>query len=377
MPDTSSPPSPSGRPARVALPPVASLLAALVIVAVARPLGFGTPAKSEAQGAADGPGATSHEAAEPGRGRAAEHPVDIPPRGWWDIARRVVDEIGEDRIVSVAGGVAFFWLLALFPAVGAFVALYGLVSDPATIGGHLSTLGDVLPSGAIDIVGDQVRRITSKGEGALSLAFFSGLGISLWSANAGMKAIFDALNVAYGEQEKRNIVVLNLWSLCFTFGALVFLALVMSVIVLIPVVLSFVGLGAMTEWVMWAGRWPALLLLTIVALTVLYRYGPSRRRARWAWLSPGAIFGALGWLALSMLFSWYVSHFGSYNETYGSLGAVIGFMTWMWLSAIVILVGAEISAETEHQTARDSTDGPPRPLGQRGARMADSIGPSR
>ena len=368
MPDrTPSSTSPGRAPG--ALSPIASLLAGLAIVAVARPLGFGSRAQAAKIGEAQPP-----EATQLGRGRAADHPAAIPPRGWWDIARRVFDEIGEDRIVSVAGGVAFFWLLAVFPAVGAFVALYGLVADPATIGGHLSALSDMLPSGAIDIIGDQVRRITSKGEGALGIAFFTGLGISLWSANAGMKAVFDALNVAYGEQEKRNIVVLNLWSLCFTFGALVFLTLVMSTIVLIPVVLSFVGLGAATEWVMWVGRWPALLVLTVAALTILYRYGPSRKRARWVWLSPGAVFGALGWLALSMLFSWYVAHFGSYNETYGSLGAVIGFMTWMWLSAIVILVGAEISAETEHQTARDTTIGPPRPLGRRGARMADSIG---
>ena len=355
---------------------LASLLAGLAIVAVARPLRIGASAASATR-AAEGPDAVPPEARQVGRGRAADLPTEIPPRGWWDIARRVFDEVGEDRIVAVAGGVAFFWLLAVFPAVGAFVALYGLVADPATIGGHLSALGDILPGGATDIIGEQVRRITAKGDGALGIAFFSGLAISTWSANAGMKAVFDALNVAYGEQEKRNILVLNLWSLCFTIGALVFLAIAMSAIVLIPVVLNLVGLGAATEWVMWAGRWPALLVLTIAALTVLYRYGPSRRRARWLWLSPGAVVAAFGWLGLSMMFSWYVANFGSYNETYGSLGAVIGFMTWMWLSAIVVLVGAEVSAETEHQTARDTTDGPARPLGRRGARMADTIGGAR
>ena len=350
------------------LPRILTALVGIAIVVALRPLArppVASPAPDDRE---------PREAHQPGRGRGAEHPAQIPPRGWWDIAQRVFDEVVEDRIVAVAAGVAFFGLLALFPAVGAFVALYGLVADPAAIGGHLSALSDVMPGGAIDIVGDQVKRIVGKGSTALGVTFFTGLGMSLWSANAGMKAMFDALNVAYQEREKRNFLVLNVWSLGFTFGAIALLVVAMSAIVVIPVVLSFLGFGGATEWVIWAGRWPALFLVILVSITVLYRYGPSRRRARWLWLSPGAMLASLGWIGLSMLFSWYVAHFGSYNETYGSLGAVIGFMTWLWLSAIVILVGAEISAETEHQTARDTTRGPPKPLGERGAHMADTIG---
>ena len=379
-------PSPAGDPpggrSGSLLGPLVSLAASIAIVAVANRLAgaraTGTTADAASTPATASSGASlPREAHQPGRGRLADHPAEIPPRGWWDIARRVYDEIFEDRILAVAAGVAFYGLLALVPAIGAFVALYGLVADPATIGSHIAALAGVLPGGAIDIMHDQVRHLTAKGSTTLSVAFFTGLGISLWSSNAGMKAMFDALNVAYQEREKRNIVMLNLWSLGFTFATLVFLALAMSAIVVIPVLMNFFGLGSSTEWVMWAGRWPALFLLTLAALTILYRYGPSRRRAQWIWLSPGAVFGAAGWLAVSMLFSWYVANFGSYNETYGSLGAVIGFMTWMWLSSIIVLVGAEISAETEHQTARDTTEGPEKPLGRRGARMADSIGRAR
>ena len=275
------------------------------------------------------------------RGRDADQPTEIPPRGWWDILRRTFDEIGHDRILAVAAGVTFYGLLALFPAIGAFVSLYGLIADPGTIGGHLAELGGLLPEGAISLVSEQVTRITSKGQTALGFAFFSGLAVSLWSANAGMKAVFDALNVAYAEEEKRSFVWLNLQSLSFTVAAIAFLAGALSAVVIIPVVLKYVGLGALTEWIIWAGRWPALLVLTLLALAVLYRYGPSRRKAKWTWLSPGAVFATVGWMVTSMLFSWYVSSFGSYNETYGSLGAAIGFMTWLWLSVTIILVGAE------------------------------------
>ncbi len=363
--------------------PLASYAIAIAIAAVAR-RGAVRPegARSAAAAGAGGTERTSAAnpdaaGAEPGRGRGAESPTEIPARGWWDIARRAFDEIGRDRILAVAAGVTFYGLLALFPAIGAFVSLYGLVADPATIGSHLNTMSGFLPDGAIQIVSEQVGRITSKGDTALGFAFFSGLAISLWSANAGIKAIFDALNVAYEEEEKRNFIWLNLWSLAFTGATVLFLVLALSAVIVIPVVLKLVGLGALTEWIIWAGRWPALLLLTLGALALLYRYGPSRDRAQWRWLTPGATFAAVGWIGVSMLFSWYVSSFGSYNETYGSLGAVIGFMTWLWLSSTVILVGAELNAEAEHQTARDSTEGPPTERGSRGARMADTVGEAR
>jgi membrane protein len=311
------------------------------------------------------------------RGRKAESPTEIPAKGWMDIAWRVYEEIGNDRILAVAAGVTFYALLALFPAIAAFVSLYGLFADPGTINDHLASLAGLLPGGAIDVIGEQVKRITSKPGGTLGLAFFSGLAISVWSANAGMKAVFDALNVAYGESEKRNFIWLNLQSLAFTFGALVFLAIGVTVVVVVPVALNYLGLGSLGGWLIWIGRWPAMFAIILLALAVLYRYGPSRDRPRWRWVTPGSILAAAGWIIFSMLFSWYVGSFGSYNETYGSLGAAIGFLTWVWLSTTIVLVGAELNAEIEHQTKKDTTEGAPEPLGARGARMADTVGHAR
>jgi membrane protein len=257
------------------------------------------------------------------------------------------------------------------------VSLYGLFADPGTINEHLSSLNGFLPGGAIDVIGDQVKRITGKGSGTLGLAFFSGLAISLWSANAGMKAVFDALNVAYGESEKRNFIWLNLQSLAFTLGAIVFLAIGVTVVVVVPVALNFLGLGSLGDWLIRLGRWPAMFAVILLALAVLYRYGPSRDRPQWRWVTPGGILAAAGWIIFSMLFSWYVASFGSYNETYGSLGAAIGFLTWVWLSTTIVLVGAELNAEIEHQTKKDTTEGPAQPRGARGARMADTLGSTR
>jgi membrane protein len=289
---------------------------------------------------------------------------------------RVYGEMNDDRILAVAAGVTFYGLLALFPALAAFVSLYGLVADPATINDHLTALGGFLPGGALDVISEQIKRMTAN-ETALGFAFFSGLAISLWSANAGVKAVFDALNVAYEEDEKRSFIALNLTSLAFTLGAIIFLMIAIAGIVAVPIILKTIGLGAVADWVVWIGRWPALFAVTVGALAVLYRYGPSRDRAEWRWLAPGSLFAAFGWMAFSMLFSWYVGSFGNYNETYGSLGAVVGFMTWMWLSSTIILVGAELNAETEHQTAQDTTEGPQKPLGARGATMADRVAPAR
>lgn len=359
---------------------VASFVIALAITGAARRLGPASRREGPDPRAADDPTSSADPGAsarQTGRGREADAPTQIPVRGWRDIVMRVYEEIGRDRIVAVAAGVTFYGLLALFPAVAAFVSLYGLLSDPATISDHLASLSGLLPGGAVDIVSDQVKRITSKGDTALGFAFFSGLAVSLWSSNAGMKAVFDALNVAYNEEERRNFFWLNVWSLGFTLATVLFGALALSAVVLIPIVLKFVGLGALTEWIVWIGRWPALLALTVTALALLYRFGPSRAHPRWRWISPGATVAALGWMIASMLFSWYVSSFGNYNETYGSLGAVIGFMTWLWISTTILLVGAELNAETEHQTAQDTTSGRPAPLGARGANMADTIGATR
>jgi len=312
-----------------------------------------------------------------GRGRHADTPTEIPAKGWKDVLWRVYEEFGKDRIMSVAAGVTYYALLALFPAIAALVSIYGLFADPATIQDHLNTLAGVLPGGALDIIREQVTRISSQGGGALGFAFIFGLAVSLWSANAGMKAVFDALNIVYDEEEKRGFVALNLQSLAFTLGAILFILIALGGIIVLPILLNFIGLGSGTEWLVSLARWPILLIGVVFGLAMIYRYGPSRDKAEWKWVTPGGIVAAVLWLAGSMLFSWYVANFGSYNETYGSLGAVIGFMTWIWLSTIIVLLGAEINAEMEHQTAKDTTEGAHEPLGTRGAQMADTVGVSK
>jgi membrane protein len=314
---------------------------------------------------------------EQGRGRRAVAPWHIPWRGWKDILWRVYASISDNRLLAVAAGVVFYSLLAIFPAVAAFVSLYGLIADASTIDAHLSLASGVLPSGAVDILHEQITKLTAKGPGKLSFGFVIGLAIAFWSANAGMKAIIDALNVVYDEKEKRSFVTLNLVSLLFTFIAMVALMVALAAIVVAPVVFSAIGLSSVLSIAIAFLRWPLLLILATIALAAIYRYGPSRREARWEWLSVGSAAAAIGWLISSALFSWYIANFGAYNATYGSLGAAVGMMMWMWISAIVILLGGELNAEIEHQTARDSTVGPEKPLGRRGAVMADTVGAPR
>jgi len=308
------------------------------------------------------------------RGRSAETPSEIPARGWKDILWRIYNNIGEHRVIAIAAGVTFYTLLAIFPAVAALVAVYGLFADATTIGKTLSSMSAILPGGAIDVIGEQLQRLTAQPGGKLGLTFFVGLAISIWSANAGIKAIFDALNIVYGEKEKRGIVKLNAVSLTFTAGALAFALLALGALVVLPVALDYIGVAKAADLAMKIGRWPVLFAGVAIAISLVYRYGPSREEAKWRWITWGSALASLLWLVASILFSWYAANFGSYNKTYGSLGAAIGFMTWIWLSSIVVLLGAELDAEMEHQTARDTTTGPPQPLGARGATMADTIG---
>ncbi len=223
---------------------------------------------------------------------------------------------------------------------------------------------------------DQIGRVTAQAPSTLGLSFAIGLAIAVWSANAGMKAVIEALNVVYDEREKRGFFKLNAVSLLFTIGAIVSLLIMVSAVIAIPLVLERLGLAAETEAIVAWGRWPVIVLLLLVGLAVLYRFAPSRTEARWEWLSPGATVAALLWLAGSALLSWYLSNFGNYNATYGSLGAVIGLMMWMWMSAIIVLGGAELNSEIEHQTAADTTEGRAKPLGTRGAVAADTVAPA-
>jgi membrane protein len=316
-------------------------------------------------------------AAEPGRGRDASTPQHIPWRGWKDVLLRTYQEVQNDRLLALAAGVVFYSLVALFPAIAAGVSSYALVADANTIAKHLTLLANVVPGGTLELLGTEITRIATNSDGKLTLGFVIGLLIALWSANAGMKAIFDALNIIYDEQEKRSFVWLNLVSLFFTFCAIAGALLAVAAVVVFPLVLAAFGLSSFDQPIIGVLRWPVMLGLLLIGLAVLYRYGPSRREAKWRWLSVGSVFAAIVWLIMSSLFSWYLGNFANYNATYGSLGAVVGLMMWMWFSTIVVLVGAEFNAEIEHQTARDSTVGPEKPLGVRGAVVADTVGPAQ
>ena len=334
---------------------------------VARPPGAAGAAQSNRAASRSADLKQEGRAAQDGRGRHARAPWQIPWAGWKDILWRTYARIGNDRLLAVAAGVVFYGLLALFPAITALVSLYGLFAKASTISQHLSLLSGVLPAGGIEIIQEQINRLTAKGDAKLSIAFAASLGFALWSANAGMKAVIDALNVTYAEKEKRGFIKLNLISLALTGGAILALLVALGAIVVLPLVLSYIGLGGWTETLLRFLRWPLLLCLVIFGLAVLYRFGPSRESARWEWLTAGSVFAAVGWLVGSALLSWYLANFANYDATYGSLGAAIGMMIWMWMSSIVILLGAELNSEVEHQTARDSTTGHERPIGERGA----------
>ena len=330
------------------------------------------PLQDEAAPKSDGRKA---DASDPGENRAgvdAEAPQQIPAKGWWAVAKRAGTGFNDDRIMAEAASITFYGLLALFPALASLISIYGLFTDPSHLGDQLASLNGVVPGGGIDIIKQQVVALTSSGSKALGFGAIVGLLTSLWSANAGMKSLFDALNVVYHEHEKRGFVRLTLVSLTFTLGMIAFLILALLAVVALPIAFSSIGFGSVTDTLLDLGRWPVMLVALAGGLSLIYRYGPSRNIARWQWISWGAAAAAVVWVLVSAGFSFYVSHFGSYNKTYGSLGAVIGFMTWIWISSIVILMGAELNAELEQQTGHDSTVGPDKPQGERGAVKADT-----
>jgi membrane protein len=311
---------------------------------------------------------------EHGRGRQASHPMQIPWRGWYDIIWRTFREMNSDRLLSIAGGVSFFILLAIFPAITALVSAYALFFNTSTIINNLSLLNDVVPDNVLSIVHEQAARIASNTSPALSIGFVVGMLVSLWSAMSGMKAMIDAINVIYEQKESRSFIKLNLVALAFTLAGCAAFLLAIAAIVVLPLILSPIGLGSLTETLTRIARWPVLFLVLLIGLALLYRYGPDRRAARWQWVTVGSAFAAVTWMVASFLFSWYLTSFANYNATYGSLGAVVGLMIWLWISTIVVLLGSELNAEIEHQTARDSTVGKDKPLGARGAVMADTVG---
>jgi membrane protein len=310
----------------------------------------------------------------PAEGHRPASPFQIPWAEWKQILWRTYARIDQDRLLAIAAGVVFFGLLAIFPAITALVSFYGLFANPSTIAGNLQSLALMLPEGSFQIVQDQIARVLAKGGTELGATFLFGLAFAIWSANAGVKALIDALNVAYGEREKRSFLQLNLLSLAFTVAGIAALLLMVAAVVAFPLMLDHLGLGPESKLIFSLARWPLLFLILWGALGLLYRFGRSREHPRWEWRNAGTLAAALLWIAGSSLLSWYLSNFANYNATYGSLGAAIGLMMWMWMSAIIVLWGAELNSEIERQM--DTTATGPRPLRARDAAMADALCPA-
>ena len=288
-----------------------------------------------------------------GTAQSAGRPGTVPPRAKQSVVqilKGTFQAFSDDRTLAVAAGTTFYGLLALFPAIASFVSIYGLFADSGNIATQLDAVSSFLPGGALEIVREQLARINSGGDKALTAAFLIGLVTTIWSANAGMKAMFDALNVAYGLKERRSFIRLNAVALAFTVTFLLVIALSMFLLVAVEPLLQRIGGTELASWVVTVGRWPVLFILLSLAIALMYRFGASPQEQHWRWLTPGSIFAAIAWAVVSAAFSYYAAHFGSYNKTYGSLGAAIGLMTWMWLSITVILLGAELNAQIDKST---------------------------
>ena len=308
-------------------------------------------------------------------GRPAEHPAKIPARGWRDILLRIKDQMDGNHLSITAAGIAYFAFLAIFPGLAALVSLYGLFSDPTAVQRQLSAVQTIIPFEAYAIIENQLHKIALQPPSSLSFGFIGGLLLTLFSANKGVMAMIEAMNIVYEEKETRGFIKLNLLSLFYTFVMTLTIAISIIIIVIAPAVLAFLPVPDMVEALVKYLPWPFLAAMIILLLNFTYCYFPNRRRAKWRWITYGSAVAALVWIVASILFSFYVSNFGDYNKTYGSVGAVVVLMIWFYISAFIVLLGGTLNAEMEHQTAVDSTRGrPSKPRGRRGAHMADDVG---
>lgn len=301
----------------------------------------------------------------------ARSPLGFSARDWWVIIKNTWREIHADHVAIIAAGVAFFTLLAIFPLITACLSIYGLFADAHQVEGLLQSVNSVLPAQAWDILHGQIKSVISAPNAGLGLGIAIGLLIALWSAGSGIRAIMRAMNIAYGEKETRNFATFYALASSMTLAVIIFVWISLAVIIGVPAFLALMKLEGLT--VGFSRTLPWVILITIFAFSsgVLYRFGPSRRPAKKRWVFPGMVFTTVTWLGLSFGFSKFIAAFGNYNAVYGSLSAVIILLIWFWLTAYTVIVGAELNAEMERHTTVDTTRGPDRPLGERGAAMAD------
>lgn len=308
------------------------------------------------------------------RGRDADKPSGIPKKGWKDVFFRVKSQIKEDHVSIVAAGVTFYGFLAIFPAVAAMVSIYGLVVDPATVEQQFAQLTAVLPQQAHDLLSEQLKNLASQSSSTLGVGVAVSILAAVWSAKKGMNALIEGMNIAYDEEDRRGFLKKTAITLAFTFGAVILTIMSMILVIALPAALGNLGLSAPVEFALRVARWVLLGAILLGALATIYRFAPDRDHPKWRWVSWGSSISVALWLAASWAFSYYVSNFGSYNDTYGSLAAVVILLMWLFISAYIVLLGAEINSELEHQTAKDSTEGPEQPLGKRHAHHADTVG---
>ncbi len=306
-------------------------------------------------------------------GHEADDPSDIPRRGWMQIAKRVGARISRDNLSIIAAGVAFYAFLAIPSALTALVALYGLAFDPQDVQRQIASLNGALPGEAVQLIGQQLQTMTSQPRSTLGIGLIVAVLVAIWGARSAMSTFVTALNVAYAEDEKRGFFRFQATAFALTAVAVVFAVLSIALVAVLPAAIDLLPFGEFGKTVASVIRWPVLLVLITIGLATIYRYAPSRNEPKWRWVSWGAAVATVLWIVGSALFSLYVGQFASYNKTYGSLGAVVVLMMWLYLSAFAVLLGAELNAELEHQTARDTTAGRPKPMGRRGAWAADTV----
>jgi membrane protein len=303
----------------------------------------------------------------------AEKPTDIPWRGWKQVLKRAWAENKADNMPIIAGGVAFFGFLSIFPALIALLSLYGLVATPETVARQVENLSAQLPDSAAQIIEEQLNAIVANSGSALTLGLIVSILAALWSASGGVGNLITAVNLAYDEVEARNFVKLKLMSLGLVLGSIVFVLITFGLIAVVPAVLGALPLGVVGTILAQVVRWVLLLAVFAGALAVLYRVAPDRDAPRFSWVSLGAVVVTVVWAIVSVGFSLYVDNFGSYDKTYGAIAGVIVLMLWLYLTCYLVLLGAEINSEAEHQTAHDTTTGEPKPMGVRDAKMADEL----